>query len=65
MKIVYGIGCALTLLMCNAATALAQTADSLGPLVIPNIETWEMHSAVIKDDFTIYVLKTRDMIHRK
>jgi predicted alpha/beta superfamily hydrolase len=50
------VSCALALFFVTAS--FAQRADSLGPLVIPNIQTWKMHSSEINEDYTIYVLKT-------
>jgi predicted alpha/beta superfamily hydrolase len=35
----------------------AQGADSVGPLVVPNIQTWKMHASGINEDYTIYILK--------
>jgi predicted alpha/beta superfamily hydrolase len=59
------ISCALALLF--SAFASAQQADSLGPLVISNIQTWKMHSSAINEDYTIYVLKNPgyDTSHEK
>ncbi len=33
-------------------------ADSSGPLCLKNIDTWSIHSAIIGEDYTIYVLRT-------
>jgi predicted alpha/beta superfamily hydrolase len=36
----------------------AQQPDSTGKLVLDNIETYKLHSSIIGEDYTIYVLKT-------
>ena len=41
-----------------ALNASAQKADSTGKLVLDNIDTYTMHSSIIGEDYTIYVLKT-------
>src|SRR5205809_5028498 len=33
-------------------------ADSTGLLILPNIDTWVIHSSSIGEDYTIYVLRT-------
>jgi len=38
----------------------AQQADSTGKLLLENIETYTIHSSIIGEDYTIYVLKTDD-----
>jgi enterochelin esterase-like enzyme len=38
----------------------AQQADSTGKLLLENIETFTIHSSIIGEDYTIYVLKTDD-----
>ncbi len=32
--------------------------DSLGPFCLKNIDTWSIHSSVIGEDYTLYVLRT-------
>ncbi len=32
--------------------------DSLGSFTLPNIDTWRIHSSIIDEDYTIYVLRT-------
>jgi predicted alpha/beta superfamily hydrolase len=46
--------------ICMHTEPHAQTADSTGNLVLDNIETYKLHSNIIGDDYTIYVLKTDD-----
>src|SRR5690349_20252682 len=38
----------------------AQQADSTGPFKIPGIDTWKIHSSIIGEDYTVYVLRTEE-----
>lgn len=49
---------ALIVLFFFSFSALAQQADSTGPFKIPGIDTWKIHSSIIGEDYTLYVLKT-------
>ncbi|RYY11106.1 MAG: hypothetical protein EOO04_35805, partial [Chitinophagaceae bacterium] len=49
---------AVSLLLLFSFPILAQQADSTGSFKIPKIETWKIHSSVIGEDYTLYVLKT-------
>jgi predicted alpha/beta superfamily hydrolase len=59
---VFKLSCILMLAFCFANDATAQVssspADSTGLLVLPNIDTWVIHSSSIGEDYTIYVLRT-------
>ena len=40
------------------AQNLSSNPDSLGPFYLTNIDTWSIHSNVIGEDYTLYVLRT-------
>jgi predicted alpha/beta superfamily hydrolase len=48
----------VTLLLSITLLTEAQQADSTGPFKIPKIETRKIHSSIIGEDYTLYVLKT-------
>jgi len=42
----------------DAAQQVSQEADSTGAFCLRNIDTWIIHSSIIGEDYTIYVLRT-------
>lgn len=50
----------IAILFANAIKAQISTPqpDSLGPFTLRNIDTWRIHSSIINEDYTIYVLRT-------
>ena len=40
------------------AQVVSKEPDSLGPFYLKNIDTWNIHSATIGEDYTLYVLRT-------
>jgi predicted alpha/beta superfamily hydrolase len=42
----------------TGAQIISIEADSLGPFCLKNIDTWSIHSAIIGEDYTLYVLRT-------
>ena len=41
-----------------AAQDISNKPDSLGPFSLRNIDTWAIHSSIIGEDYTLYVLRT-------
>src|SRR5688500_8176713 len=52
--------CFASMLVLFTLNTSAQQADSSGKLVLNNIDTYTMHSSIIGEDYTIYVLKTNN-----
>jgi predicted alpha/beta superfamily hydrolase len=40
------------------AQIVSSEPDSLGPFCLKNIDTWSIHSTIISEDYTLYVLRT-------
>jgi predicted alpha/beta superfamily hydrolase len=56
--------CLLLFLFCSlfnidaGAQIVSAEPDSLGPFCLNNIDTWSIHSAIIGENYTLYVLRT-------